>query len=96
MLQNLAWATGYKTAAIPAAAGALAWGGITLGPAVAAFLMSASTVIGAERDSRPRQCSGRSRAGGGVVPGGPRQVLQHLPVPGLGHPEDAHHSPRVV
>ena len=36
MLQNLAWATGYKTAAIPAAAGALAWGGITLGPAVAA------------------------------------------------------------
>ena len=45
MLQNLAWATGYNAAAIPAAAGALAWAGITLGPAVAAVLMSASTVI---------------------------------------------------
>jgi P-type Cu2+ transporter len=45
MIQNLAWATGYNAAAIPAAAGALAWAGITLGPAVAAVLMSASTVI---------------------------------------------------
>ena len=47
MLQNLAWATGYNAAAIPAAAGALARAGITLGPAVATTLMSASTVIGA-------------------------------------------------
>jgi P-type Cu2+ transporter len=45
MIQNLAWATGYNVVAIPAAAGALAWAGITLGPAVAAVLMSASTVI---------------------------------------------------
>lgn len=45
MIQNLVWATGYNAAAIPAAAGALAWAGITLGPAVAAVLMSASTVI---------------------------------------------------
>jgi Cu2+-exporting ATPase len=45
MIQNLVWATGYNAAAIPLAAGALAWAGIALGPAVAAVLMSASTVI---------------------------------------------------
>lgn len=45
MLQNLWWAAGYNIAAIPLAAGALAWAGVTLGPAVAALLMSASTVI---------------------------------------------------
>jgi Cu2+-exporting ATPase len=45
MLQNLGWATGYNVLAIPLAAGALAWAGIVLGPAVAAVLMSASTII---------------------------------------------------
>ncbi|MGB8360505.1 MAG: copper-translocating P-type ATPase [Acidimicrobiia bacterium] len=45
MLQNLGWAAGYNVVAIPLAAGALAWAGIALGPAVAALLMSASTVI---------------------------------------------------
>jgi Cu2+-exporting ATPase len=45
MIQNLVWATGYNAAAIPLAAGALAWAGIVLGPAVAAVLMSASTVV---------------------------------------------------
>lgn len=45
MLQNLWWAAGYNVAALPLAAGALAWAGIVLGPAVAALLMSASTVI---------------------------------------------------
>ena len=45
MLQNLAWAAGYNVLALPLAAGALAWAGIVLGPAVAAVLMSASTVI---------------------------------------------------
>jgi Cu2+-exporting ATPase len=45
MLQNLAWATGYNVIALPLAAGALAWAGIVLGPAVAAVLMSASTVV---------------------------------------------------
>jgi Cu2+-exporting ATPase len=45
MLQNLGWAAGYNVIAIPLAAGALAWAGIVLGPAVAALLMSASTVI---------------------------------------------------
>jgi Cu2+-exporting ATPase len=45
MLQNLAWATGYNVLAIPLAAGAFAWAGIVLGPAIAAVLMSVSTVI---------------------------------------------------
>lgn len=45
MVQNLAWATGYNALAIPLAAGALAWAGIVLGPALGAALMSASTVI---------------------------------------------------
>jgi Cu2+-exporting ATPase len=45
MLQNLGWATGYNLVAVPVAAGALAWAGITLAPAVGAILMSASTII---------------------------------------------------
>jgi Cu2+-exporting ATPase len=45
MLQNLGWATGYNLVAVPVAAGALAWAGITLAPAVGAILMSASTIV---------------------------------------------------
>lgn len=45
MIQNLFWATGYNVAALPLAAGALAFKGVFLEPAVAAVLMSASTVI---------------------------------------------------
>jgi Cu2+-exporting ATPase len=45
MVQNLAWATGYNAFAIPVAAGVLAWAGISLGPAVAAILMSLSTIV---------------------------------------------------
>jgi P-type Cu2+ transporter len=45
MVQNLAWATGYNLAAVPVAAGALAWAGIVLAPAVGAVLMSLSTII---------------------------------------------------
>jgi Cu2+-exporting ATPase len=45
MLQNLAWAAGYNILAIPLAAGALAWAGITLSPAVGAVLMSLSTIV---------------------------------------------------
>ena len=45
MQQNLVWAAGYNVAAIPLAAGAMAWAGITLPMAVGAVLMSASTVV---------------------------------------------------
>jgi P-type Cu2+ transporter len=45
MAQNLAWAAGYNIVAIPLAAGALAWAGITLSPAVGAILMSLSTIV---------------------------------------------------
>ena len=45
MMQNLAWATGYNTFAIPLAAGVAAGAGILLSPAVGALLMSISTVI---------------------------------------------------
>ena len=45
MVENLVWATGYNAFAIPVAAGALVWAGISLSPAVAAVLMSLSTII---------------------------------------------------
>ncbi|HEY5875909.1 MAG TPA: copper-translocating P-type ATPase, partial [Ilumatobacteraceae bacterium] len=45
MIQNLAWASGYNLLAIPLAAGAFAWAGITLSPAVGAVLMSLSTIV---------------------------------------------------
>ena len=43
--QNLAWAAGYNVLAIPIAAGALQWAGITLPPALAAAMMSVSTIV---------------------------------------------------
>jgi Cu2+-exporting ATPase len=45
MVQNLVWATGYNTFAIPLAAGVLYAYGVLLSPAVGAVLMSLSTVI---------------------------------------------------
>jgi Cu2+-exporting ATPase len=45
MVQNLWWATGYNTVAIPLAAGVLYRFGILLSPALGAALMSLSTVI---------------------------------------------------
>ncbi|HEX4778427.1 MAG TPA: copper-translocating P-type ATPase [Acidimicrobiia bacterium] len=45
MVQNLVWAAGYNVVAIPLAAGALAWAGVTLAPAVGAVLMSVSTIV---------------------------------------------------
>lgn len=45
MIQNLVWATGYNTIAIPLAAGVLYSSGFVLGPAVGAVFMSLSTII---------------------------------------------------
>lgn len=45
MIQNLVWATGYNTVAIPLAAGVAVSFGIILNPAVGALFMSLSTVI---------------------------------------------------
>ena len=44
-LQNLIWAAGYNVIAIPLAAGALHWAGVSLAPAVGAVLMSVSTIV---------------------------------------------------
>jgi Cu2+-exporting ATPase len=62
MVQNLVWATGYNAAAIPLAAGVLAWAGVTLSPAAGAILMSLSTIVVAANaqllrrlDLRPRR-----------------------------------------
>ena len=44
-LQNLWWAAGYNAVAIPIAAGALTWAGINMPPALAAALMSVSTIV---------------------------------------------------
>jgi Cu2+-exporting ATPase len=45
MWQNLLWATGYNIIAVPLAAGALAFAGVAISPAVAAILMSVSTIV---------------------------------------------------
>jgi Cu2+-exporting ATPase len=45
MHQNLTWAVGYNSAAIPIAAGVLEPQGFTLSPAVAALSMSGSSII---------------------------------------------------
>jgi Cu2+-exporting ATPase len=45
MVQNLAWAVGYNVFAIPLAAGALAFAGVVMPPAVGALAMSISTIV---------------------------------------------------
>jgi P-type Cu2+ transporter len=45
MIQNLGWAAGYNIIAIPLAAGALSWAGVTVPPWAAAVVMSLSTII---------------------------------------------------
>ena len=71
MLQNLWWGAGYNVLAIPLAAGALSWAGITLDPAVGAVLMSLSTIVVAFNaqllrrvDLRPPPIESVPKAGG--------------------------------
>ncbi|MEZ5282299.1 MAG: copper-translocating P-type ATPase [Acidimicrobiales bacterium] len=45
MVQNLVWASAYNTIAIPVAAGAFAFAGLAMPPALAAVVMSLSTII---------------------------------------------------
>jgi P-type Cu2+ transporter len=45
MIQNLIWATGYNVLAVPLAAGVLAFAGVSISPAIAAILMSISTIV---------------------------------------------------
>lgn len=45
MIQNLVWGAGYNLAAIPVAAGAFRFAGVTIPPALAAVAMSLSTII---------------------------------------------------
>lgn len=45
MRQNLVWATGHNVIAIPLAAGAFSWAGLTMPPAIAAIAMSLSTIV---------------------------------------------------
>jgi Cu2+-exporting ATPase len=66
MIQNLAWAAGYNVLALPLAGGALAWAGVFMPPALAALLMSASTVIVALNAQLLRRLD---LAGGGAARG---------------------------
>ena len=62
MIQNLWWAAGYNIAALPLAAGVLAWAGFVLPPAVGAALMSLSTVIVAANAQTLRRINLRPEA----------------------------------
>jgi Cu2+-exporting ATPase len=76
MIQNLVWATGYNVVALPLAAGALAWAGVLLSPAVGAILMSASTIVVAANAQLLRRLDLRPAAvASGLVAG------QGAPVP---------------
>ena len=73
MIENLAWAAGYNIVAIPLAAGAFAWAGVTLSPAVGAILMSASTIVVALNAQTLRRLDLTPASAGPRVHGSPRQ-----------------------
>jgi P-type Cu2+ transporter len=78
MLQNLAWGAGYNLAAIPLAAGVLAWAGVTLSPAVGAILMSVSTVVVALNAQLLRRVDlGRPLPPASAGPAAPARHLAH-------------------
>jgi len=72
MVQNLAWAAGYNVVAIPLAAGAFAWAGLTLAPALGAVLMSVSTIVVALNAQLLRRVDLRPGALDGEGLSGPR------------------------
>jgi Cu2+-exporting ATPase len=74
-LQNLAWAAGYNIVAIPLAAGAFAWAGIDLPPAVGAILMSVSTIVVALNAQLLRRLDLRPDAGAEAVAEPERQPV---------------------
>jgi len=68
MVENLGWALGYNVVAIPLAAGAFAWAGIVLPPAVGALAMSVSTIVVAANAMLLRNLDLRpgNRSGGAI------------------------------
>ena len=79
MLQNLAWASGYNLLTVPVAAGVFAFAGLTVSPAVAAVLMSVSTIVVAANAQRLRRLDLdpeglAGRRGPAAAHGGVRQV----------------------
>ena len=91
MAQNLAWAAGYNVVTIPLAAGAFAWAGLELSPAVGAILMSLSTIVVALNAQLLRRVHLRPLDGTRPVPPPPRPALppgQERP----GHPERSAHT----
>ena len=59
MVQNLVWATAYNLGSLPVAAGAFAFAGLTIPPALAAVAMSVSTIVVAANAQLLRRRSGR-------------------------------------
>jgi Cu2+-exporting ATPase len=76
-LQNLWWAAGYNVLSIPIAAGALAWAGISMPPAVAAILMSASTIVVAANAQLLRRVALRPETGNPVTAPAPEPIHVH-------------------
>jgi len=86
MVQNLWWAAGYSIVAIPAAAGLFARWDFVLSPAVAAVLMSASTVIvalNAQLLRRARRCDADCRLSSQSRPQRPAHRLMPITNPRL-------------
>jgi Cu2+-exporting ATPase len=82
-VQNLVWAAGYNVLAIPLAAGALAWAGVSLPPAVGAILMSVSTIVVAANAQLLRRLDLRATGdtGGPAAPDGARRDRTSEPAP---------------
>lgn len=68
MVQNLVWATAYNVLAIPVAAGAFAFAGLTLPPAAAAVAMSLSTIVVAANAQLLRRLDLRPQDAPAAVP----------------------------